>query len=49
MAIDQSLELYLTDIFINASLGGHAGNLGSLDSRVYTEVLPFFDTYLKWK
>jgi S-formylglutathione hydrolase FrmB len=49
LEFSKKLERYGIRHFAEEYLGGHAGNLGGLDGRVYTEVLPFFDTYLKWK
>lgn len=35
--------------FAEEYIGGHVSNIGGLDGRIYTEMLPFFDTYLKFE
>jgi pimeloyl-ACP methyl ester carboxylesterase len=49
LEFSKKLERYGIKHFAEEYLGGHAGNLGGSDGRVYTELLPFFDAYLKWQ
>ena len=48
LEFSKKLERYGIKHFAEEYLGGHAGNLDGWDGRVYTELLPFFDAYLKW-
>ncbi|GAB3341580.1 hypothetical protein GCM10027299_55900 [Larkinella ripae] len=31
---------------VELSHGGHVSNIGGLEGRIYTEMIPFFNTYL---
>ncbi len=47
LEFSRKLEAYGIRHFAEEYLGGHAGNLEGLEGRFCTEVLPFFDTYLR--
>jgi len=47
MEFSKKLERYGVNHFAEEYLGGHADKLPGVDGRFYTEVLPFFERYLK--
>lgn len=49
LQFSKKLEWYGIAHFAEEYLGGHAEHLGGEDGRIYTEILPFFDTYLKFE
>jgi S-formylglutathione hydrolase FrmB len=46
LEFSRKLERYGIDHFAEEYLGGHDDKLPGIDGRFYTEVLPFFETYL---
>jgi S-formylglutathione hydrolase FrmB len=49
LEFSKKLEWYGINHFAEEYLGGHAEHLEGTDGRIYTEILPFFDTYLKFE
>jgi S-formylglutathione hydrolase FrmB len=49
LQFSKKLEWYGITHFAEEYLGGHAENLDGTDGRIYTEILPFFDTYLNFE
>jgi len=49
LQFSKKLESYGVHHFAEEYLGGHAEHLEGTDGRIYTEILPFFDTYLNFK
>jgi S-formylglutathione hydrolase FrmB len=49
LEFSKKLEWYGINHFAEEYLGGHSEHLGGTDGRIYTEILPFFDTYLKFE
>lgn len=47
LEFSKRLEWFGVNHFAEEYLGGHAEHLDETDGRIYTEILPFFDTYLK--
>lgn len=47
--LSKKLEAYGINHFAEEYLGAHGDKLGGFDGRLYTEMLPFFNTYLKIK
>lgn len=47
MQFSKKLEAYRVNHFAEEYIGDHGNKLGGFDGRIYTELLPFFDTYLK--
>ena len=45
----KKLEAYGVKHFAEEYIGGHVDKQGGLDGRMYMEMLPFFDTYLKFE
>lgn len=43
------LEQYGIKHYAEGYLGGHASHLSGTKGRIYTDLLPFFDTYLEYK
>jgi S-formylglutathione hydrolase FrmB len=48
LEFSKKLERYGVNHFAEEYLGGHADMLPGIHGRVYTEVLPFFESYLKF-
>lgn len=48
MQFSKKLEAYGIHHFAEEYIGDHVSMLGGFDGRIYTELLPFFDTYLKF-
>jgi pimeloyl-ACP methyl ester carboxylesterase len=49
LELSKKLEAYGINHFAEEYLGNHGNKLGGFDGRLYTEMLPFFNTYLKVK
>lgn len=49
LQFSKRLEWYGVNHFAEEYLGGHAEHLEGTDGRIYTEILPFFDTYLSFE
>lgn len=49
LQFSKKLEANGVKHFAEEYLGGHINKQGGLDGRIYTEMLPFFDTYLKFE
>ena len=49
LQFSKKLEWYGITHFAEEYLGGHAEHLEGTDGRIYTEILPFFDTYLNFE
>lgn len=49
LQFSKKLEWYGINHFAEEYLGGHAEHLEGTDGRIYTEILPFFNTYLQFK
>ncbi len=49
LEFSKKLEWYGVNHFAEEYLGGHAEHLEGTDGRIYTEILPFFDTYLNFE
>ncbi len=49
LQFSKKLEWYGVNHFAEEYLGGHAEYLEGTDGRIYTEILPFFDTYLNFQ
>ncbi|HEY5391553.1 MAG TPA: esterase family protein, partial [Hanamia sp.] len=49
LQFSKELEWYGVKHFAEEYLGGHAEHLEGTDGRIYTEILPFFDTYLNFE
>jgi S-formylglutathione hydrolase FrmB len=49
LEFSKKLEWYGIDHFAEEYLGGHAEHLEGTDGRIYTEIFPFFDTYLNFE
>jgi S-formylglutathione hydrolase FrmB len=49
LQFSKELEWYGISHFAEEYLGGHAEHLEGTDGRIYTEILPFFDTYLNFE
>ncbi|WPV66541.1 alpha/beta hydrolase [Chitinophaga sp. LS1] len=49
LEFSKQLEQFGIKHFAEEYLGGHAGNLSGRDGRLYTEVFPFFNTYLNFE
>ena len=47
LQFSKKLEAYRVNHFAEEYIGDHVNKLGGFDGRFYTELLPFFDTYLK--
>jgi hypothetical protein len=47
LQFSKKLEAHGIPHFAEEYLGGHVDKQGGFDGRLYTEMLPFFDTYLK--
>ena len=47
LALSKKLEWYGIPHEAEEYLGGHAGNMKGSNGRIFTEILPFFDTYLE--
>ncbi|WP_461100284.1 alpha/beta hydrolase [Spirosoma koreense] len=47
LQLSKQLEVYGVKHFAEEYLGGHVNKLGGLTGRLYTEMLPFFTTYLQ--
>ncbi len=44
----KKLEAYRIKHFAEEYIGNHTNMLGGIEGRIYTELFPFFDTYLKF-
>lgn len=49
LEFSKKLEWYGITHFAEEYLGGHAEHLEGTDGRIYTELLPFFDAYLRFE
>ncbi len=49
LQFSKKLEWYGINHFAEEYLGGHAEHLEGTNGRIYTEILPFFDTYLNFE
>ena len=49
LQFSKKLEAYGISHFAEEYQGGHSNRLGGRDGRIYNELLPFFDTYLKFE
>ena len=49
LQFSKKLEWYGINHFAEEYLGGHAEHLEGTNGRIYTEILPFFDTYLSFE
>jgi hypothetical protein len=49
MQFSKKLEAYRINHFAEEYIGDHTNMLGGFDGRIYTELLPFFDAYLKFE
>jgi len=49
LRFSKKLEANKVKHFAEEYMGGHANKQGGLEGRVYTEMLPFFDTYLNFE
>jgi len=49
MQFSKKLEAYRVNHFAEEYIGDHINMLGGFDGRIYTELLPFFDTYLQFE
>jgi hypothetical protein len=49
LQFSKKLEWYGVNHFAEEYLGGHAEHLEGTDGRIYTEILPFFDSYLNFE
>ncbi len=49
LQFSKKLEWYGINHFAEEYLGGHAEHLEGTNGRIYTEMLPFFDTYLNFE
>ncbi|MEO9004625.1 MAG: alpha/beta hydrolase-fold protein [Ginsengibacter sp.] len=49
LQFSKKLEANGVKHFAEEYIGGHVSNIGGLDGRIYTEMLPFFDIYLKFE
>ena len=49
LQFSKKLEWYGINHFAEEYLGGHAEHLEGTDGRIYTEILPFFATYLNFE
>ena len=49
LEFSKKLEWHGINHFAEGYLGGHAEHLEGTDRRIYTEILPFFDTYLNFE
>ncbi len=49
MQFSKKLETYRIKHFAEEYIGDHINMLGGFDGRIYTELLPFFNTYLKFE
>lgn len=49
LQFSKKLEWYGINHFAEEYLGGHTEHLEGTEGRIYTEILPFFDTYLNFK
>lgn len=49
MQFSKKLEMYQIKHFAEEYIGAHVSHLDGLEGRVYTELLPFFDRYLKFE
>jgi S-formylglutathione hydrolase FrmB len=49
MEFSKKLEAYRINHFAEEYIGDHTNRLDGLDGRIYTELLPFFTTYLKFE
>ena len=49
LQFSKKLEWYGINHFAEEYLGGHAEHLEGTDGRIYTEILPFFNTYLNFQ
>ena len=47
--LSKKLEAYGINHFAEEYLGDHGNKIGGIDGRLYTEMFPFFNTYLKFK
>ncbi|MBA2330152.1 MAG: esterase family protein [Flavisolibacter sp.] len=49
LQFSKKLEAYRINHFAEEDIGDHVNKLGGFDGRIYTELFPFFDTYLKFE
>lgn len=49
LQFSKKLEANKVKHFAEEYIGGHVNKIGGLEGRIYTEMLPFFDTYLKFE
>jgi predicted alpha/beta superfamily hydrolase len=49
MQFSKRLETYRIQHFAEEYIGDHVNKLGGFDGRIYTELFPFFDTYLEFE
>jgi hypothetical protein len=49
LQFSKKLEANGVKHFAEEYIGGHVNKVGGLEGRIYTEMLPFFDTYLKFE
>ena len=49
LQFSKKLEANGVKHFAEEYIGDHVSNIGGLEGRIYTEMLPFFDTYLKFE
>ena len=47
LQFSKKLEAYRIKHFAEEYIGDHTNMLGGFEGRIYTELLPFFDTYLE--
>ncbi len=48
LQFSKKLEAYRIKHFAEEYIGDHVNMLGGFEGRIYTELLPFFETYLKF-
>jgi S-formylglutathione hydrolase FrmB len=48
MEFSKKLDAYRVNHYAEEYIGDHSNKLAGWDGRIYTEMLPFFDTYLKF-
>ena len=49
LQFSKKLEAYRIPHFAEEYIGDHVNKLDGFDGRIYTELIPFFDTYLKFE
>jgi predicted alpha/beta superfamily hydrolase len=49
MEFSKKLEAYRVNHYAEEYIGDHVNKLDGFDGRIYTELIPFFDTYLKFE